>query len=106
MDGLTYTPRMPTAQRGDDRKINDKVRNKIHQARERQDDGALTPDSRLLTSAVWDPLPGTTPVSLEHRKGCAWPVTRDSPHLFCNEPTARGSYCQHHHNLYKVRSSL
>lgn len=72
--------------------------------RARGDDGALMPDSRLLTSPCWDPLPGTTPVALEDRTGCAWPVTRDSPHLFCNGPKMPGKpYCRHHHSIYRSK---
>lgn len=102
---LDYTPRMGGATRGDDRKINDKKRAQIMQARSRTTDGALTPDSRLLSSPVWTPLPGTTPVDLEHRKGCAWPVTKSPPHLFCNaEPMPGKPYCDHHHSIYKRKT--
>jgi hypothetical protein len=98
-------PRPAAKRHGNAGMVNNKTRDKIREARERQDDGALVPDSRLLSSPVWQPLPGTTPVSLEHRTGCAWPVTRASPHLFCNEPKVRGSYCQHHHSIYRSKNT-
>jgi GcrA cell cycle regulator len=48
---------------------------------------------------AWEPLLGTVPRPLiDLRDGmCKWPVTEDSPFLFCAAPTAEGkSYCQHH----------
>lgn len=45
------------------------------------------------------PLPGSEPVTLAQRIGCAWPVGED-PVLFCNEPLRPGSsWCKHHHAL-------
>lgn len=49
-------------------------------------------DATPLKPGAWDALPGTTPVSLDDRTGCCWPIGRGSPFLFCNEP--RG---EHHH---------
>lgn len=39
------------------------------------------------------------------RNDCRWPVTADSPYLFCGHPKADGSsYCAHHNNIaVKVR---
>lgn len=39
-------------------------------------------------SAAWLPLPGSSPVTVEHhREGtCRWPVTFDTRTLFCAEP--------------------
>ncbi len=73
--------------------------------RARDPDGALVPDSKLLASPCWDALPGSTPVSLESRTGCAWPTTRDKPHLFCNLPRLPGKpYCDHHHSIYRSKT--
>jgi hypothetical protein len=59
-------------------------------------------ENRHLLSSAWLPLPGSTPAPLESRKGCAWPVTQNTPHLFCNEPVPEGRYpyCAHHLNCY------
>jgi len=97
-----------TKRHGNAGMINNKARDKIREARERQDDGALVPDSKLLSSSVWLPLPGTTPVSLEHRapNGCAWPVTDKPPHLFCNAERKPGvAYCDHHHSIYRSKTT-
>ena len=97
----------PAAKRhGNAGKLGPKTHVKIREARDRQDDGALAPDSRLLSSAVWQPLPGTVPVSLEDRTGCAWPVTDRPPHLFCNEPRKPSTpYCPHHHSIYRSKTT-
>ncbi len=100
-------PRQAPKRHGNAGMVNNKTRDKIRAARERQDDGALVPDSRLLTSPVWQPLPGTTPVSLEHRSGCCWPVTDKPPHLFCNAERMPGKpYCQYHHSIYRSKTTL
>jgi len=56
----------------------------------------LAPDTKPLKGAAWGALPGTTPVPLEQRTGCAWPIG-DGPFLFCNAPVKEGrSWCPHH----------
>lgn len=72
-------------------------------ARERAMDGGLKPDNKLLSSPVWNPLPGSTPAPLDTRTGCCWPVTDRPPHMFCNEPKAEGAlpYCSAHLAIYQ-----
>jgi hypothetical protein len=54
----------------------------------------------ILKPGAWTPLPGSTPVPLDLRTGCAWPVSVDSPWLFCNDPVQEGkSWCPHHFTL-------
>lgn len=54
------------------------------------------------TTSAWSPLPGSSPVTLEHMTGCKWPVSdpfgpRGTPDLFCNcEPAQGSSYCPAH----------
>lgn len=53
-----------------------------------------------VSNAAWAPLPGSTPVLVEHRKAftCRWPIDLegcDVPHL-CGEPAADDRYCGHH----------
>ena len=61
---------------------------------------------RLAPRPIRDagPLPGTTPVTLLNRTGCAWPINDGGPYLFCNA-TKRGTspYCPHH-AIQMVRS--
>jgi len=48
---------------------------------------------------AWEPLLGTVPRPLvDLRDGmCKWPVTEDSPFLFCAAPAIEGRpYCKHH----------
>jgi hypothetical protein len=54
-------------------------------------------DAARARGAAWLPLPGTTPIGLlDLDKGkCRWPVTDDSPFLFCGAP-CEGVYCDHH----------
>ena len=58
-------------------------------------------DPTPLRASAWQPLPGTTPVPLADRTGCAWPT--DSPDgrtLFCNAPTDdKHSWCARHFAL-------
>ena len=51
---------------------------------------------KRFTGNAWEPLPGSKPVPLMERTGCAWSVSDGSTHLFCNEPTADGPYCPTH----------
>jgi hypothetical protein len=63
--------------------------------------GAPLPPSDIkpLKSNAWKALPGSVPVPLEQRTGCAWPLG-DGPFLFCNEPVQEGkSWCPHHFTL-------
>jgi hypothetical protein len=56
-----------------------------------------TTGRRLLAAEIWQPLPGSTPVPLDQRTGCAWPIGHGHPFLFCNEPVAAGhSWCPTH----------
>ena len=41
-------------------------------------------------------VPDSKPVPLQERTGCCYPTTTESPHLFCNERTEGGSYCNFH----------
>lgn len=58
-------------------------------------------DPTPLRARAWQPLPGTTPVPLADRTGCAWPT--DSPDgrtLFCNAPLHdKHSWCERHFTL-------
>ena len=63
-------------------------RKKYYQNRARPTPMAKEPDSRNLTF-----------VQLE-QNDCRYPVTADSPFLFCGNPQAEGSsYCAHHHHM-------
>lgn len=55
-------------------------------------------NTRALKGAAWQPLPGTTPVSLiDLEPGmCKWPIGEGSPYLFCGTHAASGPYCEHH----------
>lgn len=52
---------------------------------------------------AWKPLEGVEPVSLIDLEAgqCKWPVTEDSPFLFCGAASTHGRYC-HHHHLWSV----
>jgi hypothetical protein len=58
-------------------------------------------DTAPLKSKAWLPLPGTTPVPLDQRTGCAWPIGEGHPFLFCNEPVHETghSWCKVHFAL-------
>lgn len=51
-------------------------------------------------AAAFKPLPGSVPVGLLDRTGCAWPVG-EGPTLFCNAPKAGKSYCAAHETVYR-----
>lgn len=54
-------------------------------------------DSTPLKPGAWDALPGSSPVPLADRTGCAWPLGDGHPFLFCNLPTDPGRHwCQAH----------
>lgn len=61
------------------------------------------PEPVAFTTGLWEPLAGSTPVTLEHVTGCRWPVSDPfappgSIDLFCNcQPMEGGSYCPEHH---------
>lgn len=68
----------------------------------------------LRTGPEWQPLPGTTPVSLMDRapRGCCWPVTVEGAArtMFCNvhvprDPDSKLCYCDHHLQLYKGQTN-
>jgi GcrA cell cycle regulator len=65
------------------------------------------PEPYTFSAAAWDPLPGTTPISLLQLSDgvCRWPVGGDGQSLgtgFCGCPVSRGSpYCPEH----RARSS-
>lgn len=43
------------------------------------------------------------PVPLWERTGCAYPVTDEKPHRFCNKPSPPDSYCEFHKKImYRV----
>ena len=58
-------------------------------------------DAAPVKASAWDPIPGSMPVALEHRTGCAWPC--DGPGgktLFCDLPVQEGkSWCAHHYAM-------
>lgn len=62
----------------------------------------IPPGAETLTpvlASAWDPLPGSSPVPLEHRAGCSWPLG-ESPFTFCNLPVQEGkSWCEHHYAI-------
>ena len=50
------------------------------------------------TGPEWEPLPGTTPISLMDLPDrrfvvCRWPVTGG----YCGQPSGARTYCEHHH---------
>lgn len=49
------------------------------------------------------PLPGSTPpVTLEHNKGCKWPVA-EQPTLFCGMASTTDRYCAVHERMSGIR---
>lgn len=48
-------------------------------------------------------VPDSKPVPLMDRTGCCYPTTGEKPHLFCNEPTAKGDYCEFHFRIMYPR---
>lgn len=57
----------------------------------------LGEDKKPLSSPAWSPLPGSVPVGLMERTGCAFPCCKDSPYVFCDLPTVPGkAYCEGH----------
>ena len=48
-------------------------------------------------------VPDSQPVPLIERTGCCYPTTNEKPHLFCNEPTGRGDYCEFHFQVMYPR---
>lgn len=56
-------------------------------------------DSRFLKGDAWAPLPGTTPVPLDQRTGCHWPLGDRHPFAFCNDPISTGVYCAAHNTM-------
>lgn len=61
------------------------------------------PDVAALRSRAWEPLPGSSPVPVEMRTGCSWPV--GSPVQMCNEPrmSSLHVYCDVHDTMSKPR---
>lgn len=48
----------------------------------------------------FEPLPNTFPVDILEVTGCRWPVTKDTPFLFCNEPRFPNAvYCACHKQI-------
>lgn len=62
--------------------------------------------SKLFSGPTWEPLPGSNPVLLELRKGCAWPLG-ESPFTFCNlDVDGEGQvYCVTHRKIGCVQRS-
>lgn len=59
----------------------------------------LMPRIRIAPTPVFvrGPLPGSIPVNLFDRTGCAFPINDGGPFLFCNEPlTSVRPYCETH----------
>lgn len=56
---------------------------------------------RVLKGAAWEPVPGSSPVSLiDLEPGmCKWPIGHDSPYRFCGLASGEGSYCEHHASM-------
>lgn len=83
--------------------IQEKARRARATAKGADDDPVIAPvgDGRPIYSYAWDPLPGTSPVALEHHRGaCRWPIkVPGAIDRACNEPTDGGRYCAHHHAL-------
>jgi hypothetical protein len=78
------------------------VKAKIAQKRERvivikDDTPAIEPPVR---TQVWEPLPDSNPVIVEHHKvGCRWPIG-DRPVLFCNASVSgKQVYCPTHQTM-------
>lgn len=58
----------------------------------------------LENSPTWRPLPGSEPVGLLERTGCAWPVTVEGRTLFCNCAIEKGArYCADHAAIHQKR---
>jgi len=98
---LAYTPRSVISRPTDRRLGNPKPQN-VTKARDAALAPVAKPESRFMKAQAYA-VPGSTPVPLEKRTGCAWPVTERSPHLFCNEAIPDGHklpYCADHLNRY------
>lgn len=67
----------------------------------------LKPDNRALKSEAWMPLPGSVPVGLMERTGCAYPTCsgdRGTPWVFCNLPVEHGKpYCEGHRMVMRSK---
>lgn len=64
------------------------------------------PIARAVRESAWLPLPGTTPVALEHLEPhrCKWPIG-DHPILFCGCAARAGSpYCDTHAEMSAGRA--
>ena len=62
---------------------------------------------KLLSTEVWNPLPGSKPVPIEHVTGCRWPINdpRDDDFCMCNEPRVdKSSYCASHKRASEPRA--
>lgn len=54
-------------------------------------------DPRPLRKMAWEALPGSMPVDLMKRTGCAWPISNGETHLYCNlSKDGKGPYCSEH----------
>jgi len=101
LSDLTHSPSPVPRKR-----LNNKERAKIAMARAGSVPSALPSDSRYLRSEAWQALPGSTPVTLEARTGCCWPLS-GSPMLFCNNAITPGRlpYCPDHLKRYKTKET-
>jgi hypothetical protein len=55
-----------------------------------------TVDTAPLKSKAWVALEGSTPVTLDQRTGCAWPIG-ENPFMFCNLPlSGHAHWCPEH----------
>ena len=101
LSDLTHSPSPVPRKR-----LNNKERAKIAMARAGSVPSALPSDSRYLRSEAWQALPGSTPVTLDKRSGCAWPIGAPSPQHFCNEAkTGKTAYCEAHLKRYKTKET-
>lgn len=63
----------------------------------------MKPAKQKPKGEAWEALERVVPVSLLDLGAgqCKWPVTEDSPFLFCGAASTHGPYC-HHHHLWSV----
>lgn len=100
--GPVRPPRPKAPPRSPSQKREKVVRPRVSHITGQRAQRPAVPDYRPPRSDAWTPLPGITPVTLEHMTGCKWPVSdpfwpRGSVDLFCNcEQQPGSSYCPAH----------
>lgn len=92
---IEFPPKKPHGNRGQPKP--QKIFAKAQRAKSEASPDLLEAQLPIISQKAWDALPGSSPVPLEQRTGCKWPIGQHSPFLFCNAPTGeKGRYCPHH----------